>query len=178
MALPSSGEITFGDLNNQLRRGTTNGIALNDSQVRGLAGVASGAISMSDLHGKWAGSRIVVGAGTSSQSGMPVYGYKAAGWSGNSQQIGSCEGQYAGSNMDTVVWGHVTNSNQIYLLTSTGQPQPTSRTIKITNDSFAVIGTYTVSEWSDIGSGQWSASVGVATNPFTTTAGAKRWFTW
>ena len=178
MALPSSGEITFNDLNKQLIRTETAGITLNDSQVRGLAGVASGAISMSNLHGKWAGSRVTVGANTSGHSGQPVYGFKAANWTGNNVQMGSCEGTYATRAVETVCWGNVTAANQIFVMTIKGQAKPESNTIKITNDSFAVVGTYTLGAWTDLGGGQWYASVGVASNPFTTTSGTKRWFTW
>jgi len=52
MALPSSGAISFNDVNVELGLSGTAQISLNDAAVRGLFGVASGAISMSDGYGK------------------------------------------------------------------------------------------------------------------------------
>jgi hypothetical protein len=52
MTLPASGPITFADVNVELGRSSTAALDLNDSQVRTLAGVPSGTISMSDLLGK------------------------------------------------------------------------------------------------------------------------------
>ena len=73
MALPSSGEIAFSMINEQLRRPTTQSYNLNDAQGRALAGVPSGAISMSNFHGKWAGSRMVCGYSSENN----IYGFKA-----------------------------------------------------------------------------------------------------
>ena len=50
MALPASGIIDFAAIRTEL--GDSSSISLNDSNVRGLAGKASGAISFSDLFGK------------------------------------------------------------------------------------------------------------------------------
>ena len=52
MALPNSGPISFSQVNVELGNSPTATISLGDSAVRDLAGVSSGAISMSDLHGK------------------------------------------------------------------------------------------------------------------------------
>ena len=52
MALPASGAISFNDVNVELGLSGTAQISLNDAAVRGLFGVASGAISMSDGYGK------------------------------------------------------------------------------------------------------------------------------
>ena len=52
MALPSSGSITMAQVNVELGKAANAGITMNDSAVRALAGVPSGAISMSNLHGK------------------------------------------------------------------------------------------------------------------------------
>lgn len=51
MALPSSGTITMAMIATELGISPT-GLSLNDSRVRTLAGVPSGAISMSNLYGK------------------------------------------------------------------------------------------------------------------------------
>jgi hypothetical protein len=55
MALPSSGEITMNQVNVELGLSGTASISLNDAAVRGLAGVASGTISLYNLYGKSAG---------------------------------------------------------------------------------------------------------------------------
>lgn len=178
MALPSSGEITLDNLNTHLKRASGTPISMNDSQVRALAARTSGAISMSDLHGKWAGSRITVGAGTSTMYGTAFYGYKAAGWTVSGAQAGVCDGQFNGANLTGAAW--IAGSNFISLVTAEGQAKPSSTTIKITDDSFNVIGTYGLGAWEEInaGGGQWYTQSAVIANPFTTTAGVKRWFTW
>jgi hypothetical protein len=51
MALPSSGSITMEMIATELGISPT-GLSLNDSRVRTLAGVPSGAISMAILYGK------------------------------------------------------------------------------------------------------------------------------
>lgn len=187
MALPASGEITFGDLNNQLRRGSlTAQISLNDSQVRGLAVKPSGAISMSNLHNKWAGSRVTV-APTTNISGLVGYGFKSATWSGSGSKQGNCEGEYAGAVCGTVVWSSNIGGGiaGMYVGTEGNEPQPTSQTLKITDDSFNVINTVSLSTWTKMTEAGWGppinawyASASVPTNPLGTTTGAKRWFTW
>jgi hypothetical protein len=52
MALPSSGAISLNNVNVELGLSGTAQISLNDAAVRGLFGVASGAISMSNGYGK------------------------------------------------------------------------------------------------------------------------------
>ena len=52
MALPSSGAISLSQVNSELGKSATAAITMNDSAVRSLAGVSSGAIAMSNLHGK------------------------------------------------------------------------------------------------------------------------------
>ena len=57
MTLPASpNTITLAMVNTELGYASNAYITLNDSAVRTLAGKATGAISMSDLHGKSAGS--------------------------------------------------------------------------------------------------------------------------
>lgn len=52
MTLQTSGTIAFSNINTELQRGSTNTLSLNDSQARTLAGVPSGAISLSNFYGK------------------------------------------------------------------------------------------------------------------------------
>lgn len=50
MSLPASGEISLSQVRAEL--GGSGAVALGDSNVRSLAGVSSGAISLDNLHGK------------------------------------------------------------------------------------------------------------------------------
>lgn len=52
MTLQSSGPISLSQVNAELGLASTTNITLGSSSVRGLAGVASGAISLSNLYGK------------------------------------------------------------------------------------------------------------------------------
>ena len=52
MALPSSGSISFSQVNVEILRSATAALSMNDATVRFVAGKSSGAISMSDLRGK------------------------------------------------------------------------------------------------------------------------------
>lgn len=52
MALPTSGELSLSQVNTELGKAATSQIGMNDAAVRALAGVSSGAISISNLHGK------------------------------------------------------------------------------------------------------------------------------
>lgn len=52
MALPSSGPLSLSQVNTELGKSATNSISLNDTNVRTLAGKASGAIAFADLRGK------------------------------------------------------------------------------------------------------------------------------
>ena len=52
MALPSSGAISMSQVNTELGSASTTTISLGQASVRTLFGVASGAISLNDGHGK------------------------------------------------------------------------------------------------------------------------------
>jgi hypothetical protein len=64
MALPSTGPISLANVNVELGLSSTTTISLNQTNVRTLAGVASGTISMSDLRGKSAGGTFDPDGGT------------------------------------------------------------------------------------------------------------------
>jgi hypothetical protein len=61
MTLPASGAITIAQVAAELGISAT-GLNLNDSRVRTLAGVPSGAISLNNLHGKTQGAVMSVAA--------------------------------------------------------------------------------------------------------------------
>lgn len=82
MALPSSGSISMSQVNVEIGRSSTATIALNESAVRSLFGVASGAISLSQGYGKanaWAATI------TSNQTNLNLRTWALAnGWNGSS----------------------------------------------------------------------------------------------
>jgi len=163
MSLPSSGEIAFSMINEQLRRPTTQSYNLNDAQGRALAGAPSGAISMSNFHGKWAGSRMVCGY----DSVNNIYGFKVG-------ELGSLVGGYALADLREITW--YATPNIIYLQTVVGADKPNSRLLRVTDDNFNLVATYNLPEWS-ASSNTWICLIERApVNPFPN--GQIRWFTW
>jgi len=64
MALPSTGPISLANVNVELGLSSTATISLNQANVRTLAGVASGTISMSNLLGKSNAPTITINVGS------------------------------------------------------------------------------------------------------------------
>lgn len=168
MALPSSGEITFRDLNLQLKRGETAAINLNDVQVRGLAGRASGSIAMSHLRGKWAGERMVCGTSAG------YYGFSnSASGTVTAAKIGSLTSRNIFARVPKeVVW----SAGSIFIWLEPGETAPTSTQLIIRDANFGAVATAAISPsgWSELGGLVNTAAL--ATNPFP--SGATRWLTW
>ncbi len=169
MALPASGELSFSSINEQLRRPGAQGLSLNDGQVRGLAVRPSGAIAVSNLHGKWAGTRILC-------KYIDLDGYVQSGFSTGMLPGSTVEGQYAGSNVNDI---NVFNLGSwvLGITTAPGQPVPTSNIVKVTDDSFNLIGTWTMQNWvADGAGGYYNNCLNLPFNPFP--HNSIRWITW
>lgn len=69
MPLPSSGTISMSQVSTELGRASTATTSLGETAVRDLAGVPTGAISMSNLHGKSASSPLSVSVSPASAYG-------------------------------------------------------------------------------------------------------------
>jgi hypothetical protein len=104
MTLPASGAISLNQVNVELGNSGTTAINMNSADVRGLFGVASGAIAMSDGYGKssvtFYGSRGVFAGGESSN----VMDYITIATTGNATDFGTltvtrghCDGLSNGS---------------------------------------------------------------------------------
>ena len=104
MTLPASGAISLNQVNVELGNSGTTAINMNSADVRGLFGVASGAIAMSDGYGKssvtFYGSRGVFAGGESSN----VMDYITIATTGNATDFGDltvarghCDGLSNGS---------------------------------------------------------------------------------
>ncbi len=82
MALPASGQISMSEVNVELGYSSTAQISLNDSAVRTLFGISSGAISLNDGHGK---SNAFLATISSNQQQLNLRTWALAnGWNGTS----------------------------------------------------------------------------------------------
>lgn len=82
MALPASGQISMSEVNVELGYSSTAQISLNDSAVRTLFGISSGAISLNDGHGK---SNAFLATISSNQQQLNLRTWALAnGWNGSS----------------------------------------------------------------------------------------------
>lgn len=93
MTLPASGQITLNQVNVELGNSGTAQIGMNDAAVRGLFGIASGEIEMSDGYGKsnvaWYGERGLFGGGYTGSSATNTIQYVTIGTTGNATDFGN-----------------------------------------------------------------------------------------
>lgn len=80
MTLPVSGQISMNDVNVELNRSGTTLISLNDADVRTLAGVPSGQISLSSLYGKSNVGEIWTNTGVTGFNGYGVMTDDGTNW--------------------------------------------------------------------------------------------------
>lgn len=75
-----TGTITMADVNVELGLSSTAQISLNDTNVRALAGIMSGAISMNNLRGKTWTKYVAAGASQGTSLGLSVYPWSSSGF--------------------------------------------------------------------------------------------------
>ena len=86
MTLPSSGTITLNQVNTELGNSATASINMGSSAVRGLFDKASGAVAMSDGHGKANAFNYVISSNTKGPIDINTV-CTAAGWDGSSNVV-------------------------------------------------------------------------------------------
>lgn len=97
MALPSSGQISFGDINVELGLSATAQISMNDTAVRTLFGIGAGAINMSNGHGKSNAFAFTISS-NQTNANLATLG-TAAGWDGTTKLVATvASGVYISSN--------------------------------------------------------------------------------
>ena len=135
MALPASGAISLNQVNVELGNSGTAQIGMNDADVRGLFGIASGEIEMADGYGQsnvaWYGERGVWAGGYASNVYQNVMGYVTIATTGNASDFGDLlfgtesqgtasdgsRGVIAGGYKPTV---HTSNEIQYFTFATTG----------------------------------------------------------
>ena len=85
MALPSSGAISLSDVNVELGKSATATISMNDSDLRGLFGLASGAVDMASGRGKSNQFSLTISTNQTNADMATVA--TAAGWDGSSKLV-------------------------------------------------------------------------------------------
>lgn len=111
MALTPSGEISLGDMNVALGRGSTASISIGDAQVRFIANQDSGAVSMSAMQNKYNFNGTITVGTFNPGFGYDVYGYDS------------------GSSTGSITGGPLWDDRSIAILISTTIPNTTINTL-------------------------------------------------
>ena len=122
MTLPASGQITLNQVNVELGNSGTAQIGMNDAAVRGLFGIASGEIEMSDGYGKsnvtWYGERGLFGGGVTGSQATNTIQYVTIDTTGNATDFGNlienADGVSACSNGSRIVFAGGFWTNNFY----------------------------------------------------------------
>lgn len=131
MALPSTGPISLANVNVELGFSSTATISLNQTSVRTLAGVASGAISMSDLRGK---SNVTFSPDGGTSAGTAVY-LESTGQDYAEVTITCSQNAvwtYSGLGGDSSISSGSSNFNITFSLATDFNPRTASRTVSAT----------------------------------------------
>jgi hypothetical protein len=155
MALPASGALAISQISVELGRASTATTNLNESAVRSLAGVASGAISISNFYGKSSGFALTIASNTNNYNLRSAA--VAAGWPGSTDTaitVTLNPGVYVGS-----------GSTGSYAF-DVGSPWPAGSTVTLINQG-TVVG-----DGGDGGTGGKGWPGNAATQQITTAGGA------
>lgn len=125
MTLQSSGAISLANVNTELGRSSTANISLGETAVRTLAGVASGAISLSNLYGKSNAPAVSFSpdGGTSAGAAVALYDYASGG--GVASVTISCN--------TSAVWSYTRSGS--FGTPTTGSNTDTSRSFTLSNST-------------------------------------------
>jgi len=133
MTLPASGAITLSQVAVELGRASTASTSLGESATRNLAGVASGAISMSNLYGKSSYTPMTVNSTDANQS----YSSASSGGTASASPSVSVAGGTGGY---TYTWTMTSNPGGATLTNATLSACTCSHTfVKLSAGSFSVV---------------------------------------
>ena len=182
MALESSGTMSIGgsttgrSINLELDRSATATSSLGESALRTLAGVASGAISISDFYG--ASNAIDVQTVTAAVSGTYGSSFYFQGY--RSGQYGSIsDGTFDGRSGATITdfySSHVYGTNNLFFKISGVYTNAGFTTLNLngvnysrTSATFTTGSDYTQWQWTSVGSNPWGVTSGTVTRTATFT---------
>lgn len=109
MGLPASGAISLNDVNVELGNTATSQIDMNSAAVRGLFGIASGAISMSDGYGKSSQFSFSIASNVNNANLATLA--TNAGWNGSSELVATIEPNVYCNSTHYLAYGLIINGS-------------------------------------------------------------------